>query len=897
MADEPFVNLPVATSVGTSDSIAIVQSGTVKQATVDQFMANAPRATGATGPAGPQGNPGGNVMSVGVFTSLGSLTIPSATNVIRTSGYSTDGDGGDAWYLRAGSVSPGLPSSVAKQDAAGIWWKYLINGPFQIEQFGGKGDWNGTTGTLNDTPLSDIMSLITYSPETGHAEAIFGREIVFGVGRYRFAGSVDSAGNNVGINLKKVVHIRGQGGGAGTDSHGAATILSFPADTAGIIVNLDTTNGTGNKTSSTTTAAGSIIEGLELASDGGINTSCHGLQLRGAATIRDVTIDGPAYYVGQTPGPFPGDGVHIVAYVGTTDSTYGNASGFYLEKVYVKSTGQKGFNIDGSDSNAGNTIGCRVKSAPYTAFYDNSSFGNVHNGLEIDGYGTSGAGVVSYNGATYILISPTAGVGASTTPGTNDKVWYYLTNSAGGHPAWSGTGSYTMGLPIYIGGDSVVIGPYVEGSLTSTPSHAGPQAKVILTVGVNSARGWWTVYSPTLNSAGTVWTTATGFRVNYAAGISNAGAKNWIADLGNSTQQYQWLGFQHDADGNQPWSLKGDGGGNVQWSTGSSYILRMTSSVAGPTDTYGRGYPVPNAVNMRILAVPSDLSSTDGRLVNYGNAAPTTGSRAVGEIKFSTTVSPTAPWGWVITTAGATATGAWAGNTLYAPGSCVTNDSGKTYLAVLAPTWAASTVYAAGACVTNGTTGVQYKTTAGGTSGSTAPTGTNSGGQFISDGGITDWASFAFGTSASSGGPTGTGTAILDGTVTWKYQSTAFVSTPTYLYPRASPTTGIGYVSGAGGTVTQLTSRTTGVTINNVCGQITLVSAAGTATWQSFTVTNSAVAATDVIRVVQASGTDKNMIHVTAVGSGTFEITFATTGGTTTEQPVFNFAVIKAVAA
>jgi hypothetical protein len=39
------------------------------------------------------------------------------------------------------------------------------------------------------------------------------------------------------------------------------------------------------------------------------------------------------------------------------------------------------------------------------------------------------------------------------------------------------------------------------------------------------------------------------------------------------------------------------------------------------------------------------------------------------------------------------------------------------------------------------------------------------------------------------------------------------------------------------------------------------------------------------------------MIHITAVGAGSFEITFATTGGTTTEQPVFNFAVTKGVAA
>ena len=110
-------------------------------------------------------------------------------------------------------------------------------------------------------------------------------------------------------------------------------------------------------------------------------------------------------------------------------------------------------------------------------------------------------------------------------------------------------------------------------------------------------------------------------------------------------------------------------------------------------------------------------------------------------------------------------------------------------------------------------------------------------------------------------------------------------------------TGGLGYATGSGGAVTQATSRTTGVTLDKTNGAITLVSAAGTTSWQTFTVTNSTVAATDTVIVSQKSGTDLNMIHVTAVAAGSFNISFATTGGTTTEQPVFNFAVIKAVAA
>jgi hypothetical protein len=113
----------------------------------------------------------------------------------------------------------------------------------------------------------------------------------------------------------------------------------------------------------------------------------------------------------------------------------------------------------------------------------------------------------------------------------------------------------------------------------------------------------------------------------------------------------------------------------------------------------------------------------------------------------------------------------------------------------------------------------------------------------------------------------------------------------------SSGTAGVGYATGAGGVVTQGTSRTTGVTLNKTTGAITLFSAAGTTTATTFAVTNSTVEATDVIILNQKSGTDLYDLMVTAVAAGSFNLTFRTTGGTTTETPVFNFAVIKAVAA
>ena len=106
-------------------------------------------------------------------------------------------------------------------------------------------------------------------------------------------------------------------------------------------------------------------------------------------------------------------------------------------------------------------------------------------------------------------------------------------------------------------------------------------------------------------------------------------------------------------------------------------------------------------------------------------------------------------------------------------------------------------------------------------------------------------------------------------------------------------TGGVGYTAGAGGAVTQLTSRTTGVTLNTVTGAITLFTAAGSATAATFTVTDSAVAATDVVHISEKSGTNLYNTLVTAVAAGSFNVTFFTTGGTASDAPVFNFTVIK----
>jgi hypothetical protein len=82
-----------------------------------------------------------------------------------------------------------------------------------------------------------------------------------------------------------------------------------------------------------------------------------------------------------------------------------------------------------------------------------------------------------------------------------------------------------------------------------------------------------------------------------------------------------------------------------------------------------------------------------------------------------------------------------------------------------------------------------------------------------------------------------------------------------------------------------------------MCGAITLVSAAGNTTPTTFTMTNSVIAEADVIILNQRSGTNIYNLEVSNVQPGSANITVFTTGGTTTEAPVINFAVFKAVQA
>lgn len=111
-----------------------------------------------------------------------------------------------------------------------------------------------------------------------------------------------------------------------------------------------------------------------------------------------------------------------------------------------------------------------------------------------------------------------------------------------------------------------------------------------------------------------------------------------------------------------------------------------------------------------------------------------------------------------------------------------------------------------------------------------------------------------------------------------------------------SPTGGVGYATGAGGTVSQSGNKSGGVTLNTATGQITMQNTnLASDTSVSFTLTNSNLDGTDVMIINHVSGgTAGAYVFNVACNTGSAVITVRNvTAGTLGEAIVLRFVVIK----
>jgi len=109
----------------------------------------------------------------------------------------------------------------------------------------------------------------------------------------------------------------------------------------------------------------------------------------------------------------------------------------------------------------------------------------------------------------------------------------------------------------------------------------------------------------------------------------------------------------------------------------------------------------------------------------------------------------------------------------------------------------------------------------------------------------------------------------------------------------------IGYAAGAQGSVTQLTDKSTAVTLNKSAGVITMNNASlTTATNATFTLNNSIISAKDTVILTISGGQatpGSYNVFANGVAAGSVSISLRNiSGGTLSEAVVINFAVIHA---
>lgn len=111
----------------------------------------------------------------------------------------------------------------------------------------------------------------------------------------------------------------------------------------------------------------------------------------------------------------------------------------------------------------------------------------------------------------------------------------------------------------------------------------------------------------------------------------------------------------------------------------------------------------------------------------------------------------------------------------------------------------------------------------------------------------------------------------------------------------------VGYRTGVGGTVTQITNSATAVTLHKLTGQITTVAlTTAAAAEEAFTVNNDLVAATDtVVLTTTYAGAGTPLVYCKKAAAGSFDIgiTNLHAANALNAAMVINFVVIKGVAA
>ncbi len=605
--------------------------------------------------AGSAGSGGGGGATL-TFAGAAGAAIPASATAVDTTGYAGAGAGA-ARYVYDAAVNAAFVTANPRTSflsAGGRGFRLDPGQRLTIEMFGGKGDWNGASGTDNLAALNAAIGYFATPSYAGIWESA--QPLRLGAGSYYFSARVE---------LHKRVTIVGAGTGHDLGGNAGPTSWVFPKAQGAIIFQDRTTSGRAGYTAGAElgSSRGSVIEGISFVGTGSSSDlTAHCIQWRTTASVRNCR-----YY------NVAGNAEHIVAYTdGSAGQPFGDANSWVSENNKVHDCGGSGQYIRGSDVNAGRSVGFSTAVCGGCGIYCRSYFANFFAPGDIAGYGNGG---VYHLGNIYQLVSDN-GDGGTVTPGTNDNVWHllYAASASAQFPQWASGGSYRLMVPIYdSGSQSVFVSPYVEtGTVASVIVPPSYSIGGTLTV-IGGSLAVDPAYSPALSSQtgiGTVrrWGAGSSERGSYGlysyelAGVRNPATSEFY---NRETRDYATGG-----DGSWKESFSqgnylryyGDTNSVIEWHSGSSaYAGSDTKGYFGTSARQAHVRALPR------LALGGGSYYTEHRIVQMLDAAPTGGAHARGEFVFNLNPSATGTLGWSCTAGGSP--GTWTAVPVAAPAS------------------------------------------------------------------------------------------------------------------------------------------------------------------------------------------------------------------------------------
>lgn len=605
-----------------------------------------------------------------------------------TLGFAAEGDGGRGLYKEVSVPAPELQANKGYIHIAGDRWLKLVpDRGLNIEQFGGQADAtsSGTGGTDNLQPLKDATTFDLWQTGTYDPK---GHPIYFRPGNFRFSDTIE---------LHTCCKILGAG--SGFEGSGA-THWHFPANKTFIIFGHTNTSGETSGFSGFGSSSGTIMDGINLhGSPGSTDHRRAGVHAMAQVHLQHIAL----YSVG-------GDGFRIIA--SPEFSTIADMCS--LDHCYVHGASRNGLRISGGDANVCHVTNFSAHGPSWSegqpisggvggcGILDTAWFGNKYDNIHIAGYGACG---VFHLGHYYLLLAlsgeesvpPGPGSGETTTPGTNDLIWYDMGTLAAAtpqFPQWTPTPAvpYRPQLPVLTSGATHVIDNlYVE---WYTPCHI-PNTSISYsgthlstshsnqvsgsTSGLNSKQGF--IASRSFNTG------TPEYSANGSSAFVAYGQKDETYGLG-SGGGLQFITHRRAKDGDFSGEFGYFGNDIVYRYLNHPYFFKLTTP--STTEKMGGNAPAPFRFIANAIGIAANNDSTNVRLFQGSNGVPTLeGEYVKGHTYIDFNAGPGQYGFYRCTTGGVLHRSLWVTGTVYEGGETVKTPANKFYRKEV---WGTSTV-------------------------------------------------------------------------------------------------------------------------------------------------------------------------------------------------------------